>query len=328
MTSARKGFTLIELLVVIAIIAILAAILFPVFAKARDKARQTACLSNLKQIGLATLQYNQDYDEGFYPHRFNTTNGGNPLIQVNGGAAIEGKAANIIPWIALLQPYTKSYNVFSCPSNPNAWTVSNQDGAKCANSDSDSNIGCGGVGYGGENSYGHNDGWMSPAGAYNSNGSPAVVKLAAVPRPSNTIMVVDASYYGAAPDVANASGIGTVYNGSANPTLQAADSTFLWSQSETGNPLAQASSPASGYAQYLNYWKNIGNSNWSWDANGGASQYDTAATAIQAGQARHSSFINAQFVDGHTKAIPYTTIVSDVCLWATDKDIVHTNCNG
>lgn len=59
----RKGFTLIELLVVIAIIAILAAILFPVFAKAREKARQTSCLSNCKQLGLGLYMYTQDYDE-------------------------------------------------------------------------------------------------------------------------------------------------------------------------------------------------------------------------------------------------------------------------
>jgi prepilin-type N-terminal cleavage/methylation domain-containing protein/prepilin-type processing-associated H-X9-DG protein len=65
--SGSKGFTLIELLVVIAIIAILAAILFPVFAQAREKARQITCVSNLKQIGVAVLMYNQDYDEHYYP---------------------------------------------------------------------------------------------------------------------------------------------------------------------------------------------------------------------------------------------------------------------
>src|SRR3954466_4926477 len=64
---ARKGFTLIELLVVIAIIAILAAILFPVFARARDNARRAACQSNLKQVGLAIAQYTQDYDEKMVP---------------------------------------------------------------------------------------------------------------------------------------------------------------------------------------------------------------------------------------------------------------------
>ncbi|MFO8079838.1 MAG: prepilin-type N-terminal cleavage/methylation domain-containing protein, partial [Armatimonadota bacterium] len=65
MSTHRRGFTLIELLVVIAIIAILAAILFPVFARAREKARQTSCLSNLKQLGLGMQMYAQDYDERF-----------------------------------------------------------------------------------------------------------------------------------------------------------------------------------------------------------------------------------------------------------------------
>lgn len=73
MSNSRRGFTLIELLVVIAIIAILAAILFPVFAKAREKARQTACLSNLKQLGMATMQYAQDWDD-VLPLSFVATN--------------------------------------------------------------------------------------------------------------------------------------------------------------------------------------------------------------------------------------------------------------
>ena len=95
----RKGFTLIELLVVIAIIAILAAILFPVFAKAREKARQTTCTSNFKQIGLATMQYVQDYDETFMPSVWNST-----IYEVR-----------MLP--NLLDTYTKSNKVYVCPSN-------------------------------------------------------------------------------------------------------------------------------------------------------------------------------------------------------------------
>ena len=98
----RFAFTLIELLVVIAIIAILAAILFPVFARARENARRSSCQSNLKQIGLGITQYIQDYDEKL-PLRIH---GGNP----NGV---------IFSWRRQTFPYTKSAQVFSCPANTN-----------------------------------------------------------------------------------------------------------------------------------------------------------------------------------------------------------------
>lgn len=86
----KRGFTLIELLVVIAIIAILAAILFPVFAKAREKARMSACASNEKQMGLAYLQYAQDYDERICPAR---------------------------GWVAFIYPYVRSKQAFICPDD-------------------------------------------------------------------------------------------------------------------------------------------------------------------------------------------------------------------
>jgi prepilin-type N-terminal cleavage/methylation domain-containing protein/prepilin-type processing-associated H-X9-DG protein len=103
-TKNYSGFTLIELLVVIAIIAILAAILFPVFAQAREKARQTSCLSNMKQIGLAFMQYVQDYDETY-------TGMGSYADPVNGGTT------NLVPYDGLIMPYIKSDKVFQCPSD-------------------------------------------------------------------------------------------------------------------------------------------------------------------------------------------------------------------
>ncbi len=102
----RNGFTLIELLVVIAIIAILAAILFPVFARARENARRTSCLSNVKQLGLGYMQYTQDYDE-MYPLIAATTE---QVIHPNG-------VSHTNSWGMRIYPYVKSVQIFNCPSN-------------------------------------------------------------------------------------------------------------------------------------------------------------------------------------------------------------------
>jgi prepilin-type N-terminal cleavage/methylation domain-containing protein/prepilin-type processing-associated H-X9-DG protein len=103
MITQRRGFTLIELLVVIAIIAILAAILFPVFAQSREKARQAACLSNLRQLGMAVTQYAQDHDETYWLGPYTAT--------------IGGRSLRLGPPDYLF-PYVKNSAVFSCPSEP------------------------------------------------------------------------------------------------------------------------------------------------------------------------------------------------------------------
>jgi prepilin-type N-terminal cleavage/methylation domain-containing protein/prepilin-type processing-associated H-X9-DG protein len=173
----KRAFTLIELLVVIAIIAILAAILFPVFARARENARRASCQSNLKQIGLGILQYAQDYDERMvYDELWN----GTYRVSFKGS----------------IQPYTKSIQVFDCPSNigyPSTRTSARTSDNYTISSDYsantewfDGNTGCiptnscGGMSYGGHNG----------ASPINTTLYPAI-SLAAFENTAQTIVVAE-----------------------------------------------------------------------------------------------------------------------------------------
>ena len=171
--TVRAGFTLIELLVVIAIIAILAAILFPVFAQAREKARQAACLSNCKQMALAVQQYTQDYDE---------------LLPISGdNAQCRGR------WQWQIFPYVKNEQVFTCPNiSGNQWSsktaAANTLNAACGtNQVSAADI----SGYGWNIALGYDTrGYTYPANPGYS--------IADIKKPSETIMIGDVSYEGEA----------------------------------------------------------------------------------------------------------------------------------
>ncbi len=115
-TTKRTGFTLTELLVVIAIISILSAILFPVFARARENARRASCMSNLKQLGLGFMMYAQDYDETYPKNNYGTV----PIIErlpCPGNPSTSCRAF----WPLRIYPYVKSLQVFNCPSDDRTW---------------------------------------------------------------------------------------------------------------------------------------------------------------------------------------------------------------
>ena len=162
----RNGFTLVELLVVIAIIAILAAILFPVFARARENARRSSCQSNLKQLGLGLLQYAQDYDET------------NTRVTYYGGTASSSNCGDStsLPtryhWMYAILPYVKSTQVYNCPSGVPR-RVYNEDNSST--------------------SYGMNA-WRYDGGGPFGGGdlaADASIKLSAIEDPVNTVALAD-----------------------------------------------------------------------------------------------------------------------------------------
>jgi prepilin-type N-terminal cleavage/methylation domain-containing protein len=182
----RRGFTLIELLVVIAIIAILAAILFPVFARAREQARKASCLSNLNQLGKGLLMYAQDYDETLPPPNYGTC--GQP---------------NALAWADMLIPYVKNVKVFDCPSssvrmtlNPATNTFYRAQGGSPNNpNDCRSNAAIPG-GTSTDYNYGVNN-MGAPAGLSADFGGPFTTNnrnLAAIAAPADVIGIADSSF--------------------------------------------------------------------------------------------------------------------------------------
>ena len=167
----KSAFTLIELLVVIAIIAILAAILFPVFAKVREKARQTACASNLKQIGLAMIQYQQDND------------GGAPQGSVNNGWYMSD--ANNYKWMDAIFPYVKSEAVFNCPDDSvdpkYKYETTDHYGSYSLNMTNYYHIWCGSNG---------GTAGQPPASQYYQVTTDSMVQ-----DPSGTVLIMDGEYY-------------------------------------------------------------------------------------------------------------------------------------
>jgi prepilin-type N-terminal cleavage/methylation domain-containing protein len=153
----KKAFTLIELLVVIAIIAILAAILFPVFAQAKEAAKKTQCLSNVKQMGTAMYMYAQDSDDQLFPYR---TKEANPYRVANPTANITGAATGRKFWIELLFPYHKSRDMFKCPSNSlGAWAGEDKGCNPAVGDDGQPSAAADGCSYGGPIPARLLDGW-------------------------------------------------------------------------------------------------------------------------------------------------------------------------
>jgi prepilin-type N-terminal cleavage/methylation domain-containing protein/prepilin-type processing-associated H-X9-DG protein len=218
MKEKHKGFTLIELLVVIAIIGILAAMLFPVFARARENARKASCQSNLKQIGLAAMQYSQDFDEKVLPIY---TQGADRKFYWF-GSVTDGATKTLVPTAGLLYPYMKSSQIEACPSLDN--TLRTELGLL---------------------GYGYNVSYLSPYDAA-AGYEPRSVSLAQIQQSSKTVLMADsarlrnydsATYAPISPSVFEASSEITPPGDTTPPTYTGDFPTFHARHNETGNVL-------------------------------------------------------------------------------------------
>jgi prepilin-type N-terminal cleavage/methylation domain-containing protein len=274
----KRAFTLIELLVVIAIIAILAAILFPVFARAKEAAKRAAGMTQVKQIGTAAQIYLADSDDVWFPYRTNGSVGNgctgtpcsNPdyqkLYQASGAAVADvmfgSRSRDVVFYKQLLDPYTKNNDIFKTPGNKNnAWS-----GYDPANVDTEPQF----RSYGGSNSYGLNNFMFQPVTGAALNGS----QIAEV---ANTLMMIDASYYNVLPR-----------------GIQRLDGS-------TWNPCTST---------YPRYWKNLGNSyvfRWT----NGALAEPTDAEALKLIDARYAGQLLVVRADTSTKSLNSKAVVDE-----------------
>lgn len=304
----KRAFTLIELLVVIAIIAILAAILFPVFAQAKLQAKKASDLSNIKQHATSMFLYTNDSDDVLVTPQDPCLSATNALTTCSAyttqAAGLTGAATEYLFWVYKLQPYIKNFQIFKSPVFGEAFTADTINSQHLFNAPE-----AVGGDWGGQDSYAYNAFFLSPATGVGANWfvyNP--ISSTTPPRAASTIMFVDGGFHIAAPDVLNASGY-TFLNHLISPNGQT-EANYM-----TGN---------GAFATYsTNYWQNVGGGDYTYQ--GDPAGY--AQTAIQKGNNLFASKVNASFLDGHAKTLGYNQAVGDICYWTVDAEGSHPLCN-
>lgn len=342
----HAGFSLVELLVVIAIIAVLAAILFPVFARAKAEGKRTQCLSNIKQITTSTHLYLVDNDDSYFSDRFNCGGDDNNKFAavsvcdayIENGAlspnAPDQSNKNLAGWSAsspanqrqfwvyTLYPYTKSFALFKDPDSVNTFYPGSGEVVKFTTG----NGAQASQNYGGQNSYGTNFGWITTAVKSKGGASnlPVGIKAGTIPRASSTIFFMDSGYWKVGPDVVNASGLTICSHLTAGVCPSVGGSNAEYYQ------LIGGTDPANQSPYFVSFWANQGAGDYS--VEGSNPRYVTPTTTPPASDflsrvvRRHDCRFNAAFIDGHAKNMPYQQTIGDVCFWTTDVEGPHPNC--